>query len=123
MTEFFNRSTEKDLRRRLRKEMTPAELTLWSHLRARQLLGRKFRRQYSVGPYSIDFYCVEDKLAIELDGDSHFTPAAIENDARRQQFIESFGIRVLRFTNQDVYENIEGVIEMIARAIEERVGR
>jgi very-short-patch-repair endonuclease len=72
-----------------------------------------------VGPYSIDLYCVEAKLAIELDGDSHFTPEAKLYDAQRQQFIESFGIRFLRFTNQDVYDHPEGVIEAIAAALKE----
>jgi very-short-patch-repair endonuclease len=62
-------------------------------------------------------YCPEVKLAIELDGDSHFTSAAKEHDARRRQFIESFGIRFLRFTNQEIYENLDGVLEVIAAAI------
>jgi very-short-patch-repair endonuclease len=119
MTEFFNRSSEKNLRRHLRKDMAKAEMILWSQLRGRRLLGKKFRRQYSVGPYSIDLYCVEARLAIELDGDSHFTPEAKVNDTERQQFIESFGIRFLRFTNQDIYENLDGVIEAIAAELQE----
>jgi very-short-patch-repair endonuclease len=119
MTESFNRREEKALRRRLRNEMPPAELRLWSRLRGRQLLGRKFRRQYSVGPYCLDFYCQEIRLAIELDGDSHFTDAARTRDRARQEWIESFGIRFVRFTNTDLYENLDGVLEVIARAIEE----
>lgn len=83
----------------------------------KQLLGKKFRRQYSVGPYCIDFCCVEIKLAVELDGESHFTPEAKVHDAARQRFIESFGIRFLRFTNVDVYDNLEGVLETLAKAI------
>src|SRR5262245_27747900 len=117
MTEFFNRPTEKNLRRRWRKQRPPAEVLLWSRLRGKQLMGRKFRRQYSVGPYSIDLYCPAAKLAIELDGDSHFAPGAKIDDAQRQRFIESFGIRFLRFTNPEIYDNLDGVLEAIAAAL------
>jgi very-short-patch-repair endonuclease len=117
MTEYFNRRDEKALRRRLRNDMPPAELRLWSRLRGKQLLGRKFRRQFSVGPYCLDFFCPELKLAIELDGDSHFTNAANQRDGARQEWVESFGIRFVRFTNTDIYENLDGVLEVIAAAI------
>jgi very-short-patch-repair endonuclease len=117
MTEFFNRSSEKGLRRRLRKELTPAEAQLWSRLRRGQLRGHRFRRQYSIGPYCVDFYCVQAKLAIEVDGDTHFTPEAKRYDAPRQDYIEAFGIRLLRFTNAEVYDNLDGVLEAIARAL------
>ena len=117
MTELFNRSSEKDLKRSLRKELTPAEAELWSRLRRGQLRGHRFRRQYSIGPYCVDFYCVQAKLAIEVDGDTHFTPEAKHYDAQRQRYIEAFGIRFLRFTNVDVYDNPDGVVEAIARAI------
>jgi very-short-patch-repair endonuclease len=119
MTEFFNRSDEKDRRRRLRNNMPPSEVLLWSKLRGKQLLGRRFRRQYSVGPYCLDFYCPEISLAIELDGDSHFTDDAKRYDQERQEWIESFGMRFLRFTNTDVYENLDGVLHVIAKAIED----
>jgi very-short-patch-repair endonuclease len=118
MTDYFNRSEEKDLRRRLRKDMPPAEVLLWSKLRSKQLLGMKFRRQYSVGPYCVDFFCAEIRLAMELDGDTHFTDEAKCYDRKRQAWVESFGIRFLRFTNTDVYENLEGVLHVIASAIE-----
>jgi very-short-patch-repair endonuclease len=117
MTEYFNRSSEKGLRRRLRNEMTPAESLLWSLIRRGQLRGHRFRRQFSIGPYCVDFYCARAKLAIELDGDTHFTPQAKGYDARRQRYIESLGIRVLRFTNVELYDNLEGVVEAIARAV------
>ncbi len=96
---------------------------MWSQLRGKQLLGARFRRQYSVGPYSIDFYCPEVRLAIELDGDSHFTPEATANDKQRQQYVESFGVRFLRFANEEVYANLEGVIDVIATAISKGSGR
>ncbi len=113
MTRIYNRSTEKDLRRKLRREMPRAEVLLWTRLRNRQLLGLKFRRQYSVESYSIDFYCAELKLAIELDGDSHGTPEAIEYDKIRQTLIEQYGIQFLRFWNVEVYQNLEGVLDTI----------
>ena len=114
MTEFFNRSSEKERRRQLRREMPQAEAILWLRLKNRQLQGFRFRRQYSIGPYVLDFYCPELKLGIEIDGDSHFHAGAQEYDRKRQDFIDSFGIQVLRFLNTDVYESIEGVLETIA---------
>jgi very-short-patch-repair endonuclease len=117
MTEFFNRSSEKELRRRLRNEPTPAEAELWSRLRRGQLRGHRFRRQYSIGPFCVDFYCVQAKLVIEVDGDTHFTPEAKQYDAQRQSYIEAFGIRFLRFTNVEVHDNLDGVLEAIARAL------
>ncbi len=118
MTEYFNRFDKKELRRRLRNEMPPAEVILWSSLRGKQLLGKKFRRQHSVGPYCLDFFCPEIRLAIELDGDSHFTDEAKRGDRERQAWVESFGMRFVRVTNIDVYENLDGVLQVIARAIE-----
>ena len=120
MNEFFNRECETDKRRHLRGSMPEAEVILWSRLKGRQLLGCKFRRQYSVGSFVIDFFSVEIKLGIELDGDSHFQPGVCEYDRKRQQFIESFGIRIVRILNTEVYENLDGVLEMIGREVLER---
>jgi very-short-patch-repair endonuclease len=83
-------------------------------------LGCKFRRQYGVGAFVGDFYSPEIKLGIELDGDTHFHEGRREYVQRRQAFIESFGIRIIRFLNVDVYENLDGVMEAIAREITER---
>jgi very-short-patch-repair endonuclease len=113
MTQLFNKAELKEKRRTLRKNMPPAEVLLWSHLRGKNLQRHKFRRQYSIGAYIVDFYCAELKLAIEIDGESHFTTGSEDRDRRRQEFIESFGIRFLRFTNRDVYERMDGVLEMI----------
>lgn len=115
MTEIFNRITEKIKRRRLRKEATRVEQLLWLKIRKRQLNGYKFRRQFSAGPYIVDFYCPKIKLAIEVDGGSHFTKDAAEYDAQRQKAIETTGIRFLRFTNLEVYQNINDVLETILR--------
>jgi len=84
VTQFFNKSTEKAKRRRLRSDSPTAENTIWTSLRRKNIAGYKFRRQYSVGPYVIDFYCPALKLAVEIDGDSHFIGNAVEDDKRRQ---------------------------------------
>ncbi len=112
MTEIFNRTEVKEKRRALRKEMPPAEKIIWNALRDKNL-GMKFRRQFSIGPFIVDFYCSQLKLAIEIDGESHFAEGAEIRDRERQEFIESKGVHVLRFTNTDVYEKLEGVIAQI----------
>jgi len=117
MNEFFNRESDTDKRRQLRGSMPDAEVILWSRLKGRQLLGCKFRRQYGVGPFVIDFFSVEIKLGIELDRDSHFQPGAREYDQERQRFIESFGIRTVRILNTEIYDNLNGVLEMIGREV------
>ncbi len=115
MVKIFNKNTEKTRRKSLRKEMPPAEVALWQFLRNRQANGHKFRRQHSVDRYILDFYCPSAKLAIEIDGDSHFSEEAAQSDQVRQKVIENMGIRFLRFTNQDVYENLNGVYERILK--------
>jgi very-short-patch-repair endonuclease len=117
MSEYLNRRSEKDKRRQLRSSMPKAEVILWERIRRRQLLGCKFRRQYSVGSYVIDFFSAEIRLGIELDGDSHFESGAPEYDQKRQEFIESFGIRTVRIWNTDVYKNLDGVLELIAEEV------
>ncbi len=113
MTKVFNKTSEKLKRRNLRQEMPKAEMMLWLKLRGRGLNGFKFRRQYSIGKFIVDFYCPQLKLAIEVDGDSHFTENAVKNDIERQKIIEAFGITFLRFTNLDIYENLENVLDSI----------
>jgi len=117
MTRLFNRTSETEKRRSLRKNMPPAEVILWSKLRGKGLHGCKFRRQYSIGPYIVDFYAPQLKLAIELDGDSHYVDGAQQRDQVRQAFIESADITVLRFTNYDIYDRLEGVIDKILEKI------
>jgi very-short-patch-repair endonuclease len=118
MTLSFNKISEKEKRRSLRKNMPKSEVILWSKLKNKQMQGKRFLRQYSVDQYVLDFYCPELKLAIEVDGDSHFVTGAQEYDRDRQEYIESFGIRFLRFTNADVCENIDGVCQVIFNKIE-----
>ncbi len=118
MTKIYNKKNEKQTRRRLRRSMPKAEKLLWAKLRDRQILGFKFRRQFGVGPYSIDFYCPELKLAIETDGDSHFASEdAIEHGHHREDYIQGFGIRILQFTNNQIYGNIDDAVEYIVHYI------
>ncbi|NEP16346.1 MAG: DUF559 domain-containing protein [Leptolyngbya sp. SIO4C1] len=113
MTEIFNKHCEKAKRQRLRNQMPKAEIILWSRLRRRQIAGVKFRRQYSVDRFVLDFYCPALKLAIEVDGPTHDGAAAQAYDQRRQQFIEGFGLQFLRFTNRQVYQDLDAVVETI----------
>jgi very-short-patch-repair endonuclease len=97
--------------RTLRKRMSPIERKLWYTLRGAQL-GASFRRQHPVGPYVLDFYCPSAGLAVELDGDEHASRTS--RDHRRTRFLNDRGIRVIRFFNRDVWNNLDGVKEMIA---------
>ena len=103
--------------RQLRREQTDAEKLLCYCLRGRQLCGLKFRRQYPIGHYILDFYCYEYKLYIELDGGQHYESAGIQHDEQRQVFLTSHGIHTLRFSNRDVLEHLEAVLLQIAEAI------
>ncbi|MDS4042884.1 MAG: endonuclease domain-containing protein [Candidatus Competibacter sp.] len=118
MTVLFNRASEKQKRQLLRNQSPPAEQRLWFRLRNRQLLGYRFRRQYGIGRYVLDFYCPQIRLAIEIDGDSHFQPGAPEYDRQRQDYIESLGIHFLRFTNTDVFQHLDEVVARIAEVAE-----
>ncbi|HHT9120572.1 MAG TPA: endonuclease domain-containing protein, partial [Candidatus Hypogeohydataceae bacterium YC41] len=113
MTEIFNKKEHTKKRKHLRKNMTKAEIFLWSKLKRRQLNGLKFRRQYGIDDYTVDFYCPELKLAIEIDGDVHIHNPRIIYDEQRQRYIEALGIKVLRYTNIDVIKNINGVLHDI----------
>ena len=97
----------------LRKNMPQPEVILWSKLKGKGLDSYRFRRQYSVGNFVIDFYCPKLKLAVEVDGDSHFVEGSNERDRERQKIIETFGITFLRFTNKEINENIDGVLSKI----------
>ena len=100
-------------RRALRRNSTDAETALWFHLRGKRFAGFKFRRQHPCGPYILDFYCPSRHLAVELDGGQHFDPIAQAYDARRSGYLERFGIRVLRFTNDLVFRELAAVLEAI----------
>ena len=97
--------------RHLRKNPTDAEQKLWSRLRRKQLHGYRFRRQRSIGPYIVDFVCLEVSLIIEVDGGQHAEQVA--KDEARARFLEKEGYRVIRFWNNDVLANTDGVLEAI----------
>jgi very-short-patch-repair endonuclease len=102
-------------RKKLRKSLTPAEAKLWTLLKSRQFEKRKFRRQHSVGPYVLDFYYPSERLCIELDGAAHFTDVGSEYDEARTEYLQELDICVIRFENKDIFDNTEGVLEVIRR--------
>ncbi|MBK1669612.1 hypothetical protein CKO28_16355 [Rhodovibrio sodomensis] len=101
--------------RRLRRDATDAERALWRDLRNRTVAGAKIRRQQPIGPYIVDFVCLEARLVIEIDGGQH--AIHVNADSKRTAFIEAEGYRVLRFWNNDVLTNPRGVYETIERAL------
>ena len=119
MGRIYNRQDQNEKRKALRKEMSNAEVILWNHVKGRQIKNKKFRRQFGVGRYVIDFYCPEIKLAIEVDGDTHDSPDEIEYDKTRQLEIENYKIVFLRIKNEEVFKNIDEVILKIENKINE----
>lgn len=117
MRNIYNNENLKNRRKKLRRNQTDAEKFLWSKLRKRQMLGLRFFRQYSVGPYILDFYCPAIRLAIELDGGHHNEEHVIEYDERRSLYISKLNIEVIRFWNHDVINNVEGVVDTILQSI------
>ncbi len=103
--------------RRLRKHPTDAERLLWRHLRLRQLGGYKFRRQQPLGPYIVDFVCLEQRLIVEVDGGQHAEQT--EDDAQRTAWLEAEGFRVLRFWNTEVLQDTKTVQEVIRAALDD----
>src|SRR5687767_10747657 len=102
---FSNLTAIKPRRKALRNALTPAEACLWNALKDRQLDGRKFRRQHSVGQFILDFYCPSENLAVELDGAAHDSAEAQLRDEGRDAFLTTLGIRVVRYENRDVLKN------------------
>jgi very-short-patch-repair endonuclease len=102
-------------RKELRNNLTPAEAKLWIYLKSSRIGGRKFRRQHSVGGYVLDFYCPEEKLCIELDGNAHYTETECIYDKNRTGYLNAAGIKVIRFENRLVFDNPDGVIAKIRR--------
>lgn len=120
MMKLFNVSETKEKRKELRENITKAEQILWSKLKAKRFFNIKFRRQQGIGPYIVDFYCSEFNFAIEIDGDSHFQAGSDLRDERRTAFIESQGVDVIRFTNNDIYKNLNWVLDEINIYIENK---
>ncbi|MEE3385666.1 MAG: endonuclease domain-containing protein [Prevotella sp.] len=112
-----NQPYNKEYRRLLRHDMTPSERLLWKHISDKQLDGWRFRRQHGFGPYVLDFYCPVLKLCIEVDGEIHQRTDVVEKDKERTSFLESNGIKVIRFTNDEIENDISDVLERIRRFI------
>jgi very-short-patch-repair endonuclease len=112
---------QRDRAKRLRRAMTRAETLLWRHLKANRLSGLGFRRQTPMGNYIADFVAHSCRLIVEVDGESHDFEERVRQDARRDEWFASRGYRVLRFTNDDVMRNLEGVVIAIGLAAEQAV--
>ena len=113
----------RDKARRLRRNLTDSEAALWSRLRNKQLLGIQFYRQKPIGEHIVDFFAPRAGLVVEVDGSQHLAGGHAERDARRDAFLASLGLRVLRFSSREVLAETEGVVESIYGAIEERVSK
>ena len=114
----YNRKEQVPHRRVLRNEGTSAEATLWLSLKGKQIEGMRWRRQFGVGPFILDFYCPQLRLCIELDGASHYTVQGGGNDAQRDEWLLcTHGIRTLRFENKDIFIHHEAVVEYIREVV------
>lgn len=116
--DLYNNPDSKELRKYLRANVSKAEQLLWAKLNSKRFFNIKFRKQYGVGKYILDFYSVELRLAIEIDGGTHFEEDVIEYDKKRTNFLNSVGIKVIKFTNNDVYKNMINVLEEIKKEIQ-----
>ena len=104
-------SDKLDFKRKLRSEMTDPERRMWNKLRACQLGGLGFRRQHGIGPYIVDFFCPEKKMIIEIDGETHAEEKQMAKDVKKEAYFDSLGLKVVRYLNREIMENLEGVIE------------
>ena len=120
---YSNHPVTKEYRQLLRKEATPSERIIWKRLQKRQIDGYKFRQQHGMGPYVLDFYCPELRLCIEIDGDIHDLPENKKKDSERTIFLNQNKIEVIRFTNEEIAENIDDVINSIKEKIKEIYGK
>ena len=116
-----NDATQKEQRKTLRNNMTPAEALLWRSLRGSRAGGWKWRRQQGIGPFVLDFYCPALRLCIELDGSAH--DYTYEYDEQRTAYLNAQDIRVVRFTNDQVFNSYEGVVAEIIRICSQRPGK
>lgn len=108
--------------KKLRRPMTPQELGLWLRVKNRQLGGFKFRRQHPVGPYILDFYCAEVRLAVEIDGQTHWSADQERHDARRDAYLQAMGIETLRLSSETL-KRPGAVADHILEVLKQGVGR
>lgn len=118
---LYNKSEHIAIRRRLRRDSTYTEKLIWQRVRNSQIAGVRFKRQYGIDNFVLDFYAPEVRLAIELDGASHDEEGASARDAFRQRIIEGYNITFLRFTDTQVTTNIDKVLEEIKRVVQEKL--
>ena len=117
MKYLYNDRRLRDRRRELRKNMTDSEILLWDRLRMRKVKGFKFLRQYSVGPYIMDFFCVELRLGVEVDGRFHGSTENIEYDLKRTVFLKEHGVELIRFWNDDILYDVDSVVMRLKQKI------
>lgn len=116
---LYNKSETKELRRKLRQSLTPEERKIWNLVRNKKILDLKFFRQYSVGKYILDFYCPMIKLCLEIDGGQHNEEENLNYDENRTKYLKSLGIIVIRFWNNEINSNLEGVYEKLYKTAED----
>jgi len=116
----FNRKYLKQKRKDLRNKPTRAEAFLWGYLKGSKFEGRKFRRQTSINSFIVDFYCPEENLVIELDGEPHFEEEQIKYDKERTKKLEELGLKVIRFQNQDVLYTLDYVLDEIKKTFKRK---
>jgi very-short-patch-repair endonuclease len=116
-TKLFYNLNLKKFSRELRRNMSSAERLLWAKIRKKQLKGLQIYRQRIIGNYIVDFYCPKAKMAIEIDGGQHYFDEEVEKDKKRDDYLNALGIKVLRFSNNEILENIEEVLEKIYEEI------
>lgn len=117
MNKIFNKRQYKERRQALRNKATDSEQLLWQKIRSKQL-GVKFRRQHGIGYYIVDFYCPTLKLVIELDGGYHYQPEQLAYDQIRTEYLNRLGIQVLRYDNNQVFIEIDAVVEDILTVVD-----
>ncbi len=109
MTKLYNIQSQKETRRILRKQPIKSERLLWQKLKNKQL-GYKFRRQFGIGKYIVDFYCPKLKFIVEVDGATHCTDGEVAYDKIRQKYLESLEMTIKRYLNSDIYNNLDSVV-------------
>lgn len=111
--QLHNKPILKERRKALRNNATKAEKLLWKILQSSAVEGRKFRRQHSIGYYIVDFYCPEERLILEIDGDVHDVDFVKEHDIEREEHLKEMDFKVLRIRNEEIFENSDKVVEKI----------
>ncbi len=121
-TNLHTRKIFRHFRKELRNNSTSAEIAFWNLVKNRSLVGRKFRRQHSIGNYIVDFYCPSEKLIVELDGYLHGEYYKTSDDIMRDEYLQDLGFTVLRFENRLVFQEPEYILEEISKKFNNHPG-